>query len=219
MKFGKNIVTVFELPPEAPPAVAEAKQKFDELATRWAALGDNLGDAEAEVEPAKVKDAEAIATAFEKNGSPPKDLSKHERDALAKVAGLRRVLKAAETSVDEAGNAMLGPIEAARTSWIGTLRPVVDEKHDRYQTAIAEARKALAELQTAKAAVNWLENFEVNEARAYRRTRSFLVKGPRALVEDHIGTQHDAAVLLELAARVGEPTGAERRAARHAGAA
>jgi hypothetical protein len=46
----------FEVPPHAPPAVAEAKAEFDAVATRWAALKGDLRDAKDALAQAKQDD-------------------------------------------------------------------------------------------------------------------------------------------------------------------
>jgi hypothetical protein len=215
VKQGSKVVTAFPIPDAAPPPVAEAYARFDQAAQKWATIGGELEEAEAGVEHARLEDAEAIAAQYEKDGSLPNDSAKHEREALARAGALRRLLDAAATTVDEAGNDLLGPIAEAREAWLAQLEAAKADALDAYQAGLADTCEALAEHQRLKAAVGWLERFDAGEARV-GRVRGVHARGPHAFVEDHLGGEHDVTKLLELASHVGEPSAAERRAARHA---
>jgi hypothetical protein len=118
------------------------------------------------VRAAKAKDQqEAVARTLAGAEVDEAALDKHERKAAAKLAVLRRALPAFEQAVDEAGNAMLGPIAEGVEGWASELDAEAAEAAARYEAALAEARAALDELGRARSAVEWLRDFDQGAAR------------------------------------------------------
>jgi hypothetical protein len=146
------------------------------------------------------------------------DVNAYEREARARLDALRRALPALEQALDEAGNAMLGPIAEAAESWAAERDAEAEEAAGRYEEALAEAGAALDELGRARSAALWLRDFHQGAA-ATGHAPGWLgkVAAPAVTVEDHVGRQFDARELLSLAARAsagGLQSLEERREAR-----
>lgn len=162
-----------------------------------------LEDAEQAVEQARAEDVQAAAAAFGKGG-PVKDADKRERAAVARVNALRTARRGAAQAVDDAGNARLAPIAAARDEWAAGLEAERAAAAARYDAAIAEARAALAALGKAESALSWLRNFDAARARVGQHP-SYHGKAQPVFAEDLRGVKHDARQLLELAAKATAP--------------
>jgi hypothetical protein len=187
--------------------VAAVQETFNDVANRYAALQGELEDALEAVERAKEADAQKAADAFLDGKPTPKVLDAQEREALAKVAGLRAALSAAAAAVDSAGNKLVRSIPAEREAWLGELRAKQAATTERYLAAVAEARAAFAELVPLHGAAAWLERFDAGQALA-GRDRGWHGRGQLRVDGEGFGPYRDEqnpAKLLELAAKVGAP--------------
>lgn len=212
---GVGVITAFALPPGAPAAVAAAQEEFNRVANKWAELQGDLEDAEAAVKTAQQADTEAVAAAISK-GEAVEDAAAREREALVKVRAYGGMLQGAELAADKAGNALLGPIEAAREDWAAQLEAERDEARTRYDEAVEEAQVALVALGKAQSALTWIRNYDAVLARAGEIV-SYHGKAEPFVSEDRFGRQEDPRQLLELAATATarlsrEEKRAERRA-------
>jgi hypothetical protein len=192
---GFGVIAAFRLPPGAPEAVAEAQERFEYVANRYAEHMGRIEDAQAAVDA-----REAVQAALE--GGDLSDVNAYEREARAKLDALRRALPALEQAADQAGNAMLGPIAEAAESWVTELDSEAAEDAARYEEALAEAGAALDELGRARSAALWLRDFDQGMA-ATGNDQGWhgKVAAPAVMVEDAVGRQFDARELLGLAAR------------------
>jgi hypothetical protein len=217
---GFGVIASFRLPPGAPEAVQEAQERYESVADRYAEHMGRIEDAEAAVEAAKAKDArEAVTAAME--GGDLSDVNVYEREARSRLDALRRALPALEQALDEAGNAMLGPIAEAAESWATEIDSEAEEAGTRYEEAVAEAGAALDELGRARSAAAWLRAFDAGQASGGHEGAGWhgKVAAPAVTVEDMVGRQFDARELLSLAARAsagGLQSLEERREQRHA---
>jgi len=186
------------LPPDAPEAVRAAQERYEHVASRYAEHVGRIEDAQAAEEAARAKDAqEAVQAAME--GGDISDVNRRERRAQAQLDALRRALPPVEQALDEAGDAMLEPIDAAAPSWAADLEHEAAQALARYQLAVEEALAALGEAERGYSAVDWLRAFHPAEA------RMGLAPGwhgkPMPLVaEDPWGNQEDPRELLGKAA-------------------
>jgi hypothetical protein len=161
---GVGVVADFRLPPGAPEEVVTAQERYEHVANRYAEHLGRIQDAEEELKAAQAKDAqEAVHAAMEGGGI--SNVNRYERDARARVDALRRALGPLEQAVDEAGNAMLGPIAGAAESWATGLEEEAEEELARYRSAVQEALAALEEAERAYSAVDFLRSFHPADAR------------------------------------------------------
>jgi hypothetical protein len=175
---GRGVVASFTIPPGAPPEVAEAQARFDQVAARWAERAGELTDAEAAVETAREKDRQAAVEAALAGKDLDGDLSKNESDALVKADALKRTLPALEQALDEAGNALAQAIAPVAERWAAGLEVERDEAAARYLAAVEEAQTALDELGKAESARVWLVDFDEGIARGRPDPRLAWQGGP-----------------------------------------
>lgn len=154
----------FRLPPGAPEAVAEAQERFEHVANRWAEHVGRIEDAEAAVEAAKAADhEEAVESALA--GEELGNVNERENKARAGLEALRRELPALEQAVDEARNEMLPLIDDAAEGWAARLAVEAEEAQARYRAAVEEALGALGEAERSYSAVDFLRAFQPADAR------------------------------------------------------
>jgi hypothetical protein len=208
---GFGVIAEFRLPPGAPEAVQEPQERFEHVAGRYAEHRGRIEDAERDVEAAKQLDAERSLEAATEGGDLG-NVNEYEREARAKLDVLRRALGPLEQAVDEAGNAMLGPVAGAAESWAAGLEEEAEEAVARYRSLVEEALSALEEAERFYSAVDFLRAFRPGDA------RMGLAPGwhgkPMPLVtEDAWGTQENPRELLAKAAAA-EPRYSRQAAAR-----
>jgi hypothetical protein len=194
-------IATFAIPPHAPPAVAEAKVKFDDIAARWANTKGELGDAVEALEAAKQADLRAIVNSA-RQGKDVKDPQANQRKAEALIADLRFLLKGLDQAVDKAGNRLAQAITTHRKQWLPRLADAETDAAERFDQAVIEARAALDELRPARGAVKWLNSFDPDLARMGQGTQ---FSGGRLRVRSNAGPlrgDHDPTALIDLAAKV-----------------
>jgi len=194
-------ITAYAIPPHAPPEVAEAKSKFDAIATSWADTKGELQDAVEALPAAKEADLRAIVTMAEQ-GKSVRDAQVHRRKAEVLITDLRVRLKGLDRATDEAGNRLAEAISQHRDQWLPRLAEAEADATVRFDEAITQARSALADLRPARGAVEWLQGFDAAQAQAGECAQ---FAGGRLRVQSRGGVLKgvfDPTLLLDLAARV-----------------
>jgi hypothetical protein len=162
--LSRDPIAAYAIPPEQPPAVAEAYDNFDRLGREWAATAGELDDLEAENVRVQADNIVARGEALAAGKKPPVDSSAQEAvidDKIAKVARQRAALAVA---LDLAGNELCRVIASAQAEWLERLDATGEEAAERYDAAIKEARAAAFELGRARSAAEWLRAFEPGPA-------------------------------------------------------
>ena len=162
-------IAAFNVPPHAPVAVAEANQKFTEVGDTWGSLLGEIDDARESARKAK-GDAKAAVTAAALAGKPSKvSIVGVEQEHLARVQELEEQAGAVASAVDEVGNDLAHAVAANRDEWLAELAKAEADATSRLVAALADARKALADLAPARGAVQWLQNFDADDATVGRQ--------------------------------------------------
>jgi hypothetical protein len=164
----KQPVAAFQIAPNAPRAVREAWQRFERVTDAWAETGGAIQDAEAEGRQV-VAEATRIATQEGKAGKPLPDLSAIQREQDERMATLRAQEEAQSQAVDELGNDLADEIHEHRSAYRRAQGQAEAKVHDTLQALLVQVRQALTELAQARAAVEWLDDFDAGEARVGRQ--------------------------------------------------
>jgi len=161
-------VAAFQIAPNAPRAVLEARQRFEQVADAWAATGGAIQDTEAERRQA-VAEATRTATAAAKAGKPLPDVSAVQREHDERMAALRAQQQAQSQAVDEVGNELGDAISEHRPAYLRANAQAKAKAADAVHALLAQLPGAITELAQATAAEKWLEAFDPDEARAGRQ--------------------------------------------------
>lgn len=194
-------VAAFTIAPVAPAPVADDKARFDQLGNEWGQTKGEIEDGERAIVVGQADDIRAAADAYAA-GKTPTDPNKREREAREKQTLRKAQLLALEQALDEAGNRMAVTIVQYRGEWYSALSEARDAATGHYDTAIREAQAALADLAPIRRAIEWLEQFDAEQARVGRQQQ---FSGGRLRVEDSRGQEHDPNELLTLAAEATTP--------------
>jgi hypothetical protein len=198
-------IASFDIAPIPPKAVAEAAKRFDDVATKWAALVGDAEDATAAIEAAKAKDIADAAEALVA-GDDVADPTLHEREARQRLAVIEAALPSLRVAVDRAGNDLAAVIDANREAWLEKIDAQEEKTAARYAAAVTEAQAALAALKPLRGAIEWLENFDTREATMGYQPQ---FAGGRVVVKVRSGLfrgDHAADELLRFAAQATEST-------------
>lgn len=158
-------VAAFSIAPSPrPDAVDEAYADFERLGTRYGELIGELDDAKAELVQA---DRDAIRNAADAltAGREPKDIDKARDKVEARIIELGRKITAAEIAVDEAGNRLAEAIGKHRAEWLEKLAASEEQATRDLGDALLAARRALQVLGPARRAREWVQKFDVGQAR------------------------------------------------------
>jgi hypothetical protein len=185
--------------------VAEALAAFDALGERWGQTKGDLDDARGAIKEAEAEDIKAGADVYAA-GKTPRDLSKREDAARAKVETLESQLAALSVAVDQAGDALAQAIAEHRDEWAETQAEVEEEAAFSFARKMEEAQAALSELRAARGGIEYLRNFDVKEAIVGRQPQ---FSGGKIIVEAEgfgpLRGEHRPEDLLTLAAKAAEP--------------
>lgn len=149
----------FTVPDDCPPSVAKADRRYRDLVDQLAKHREEHREATEAIEKGHQLDVKAMATAMRGEGEQPSDEGEHERAAREKAESVARQLEAAEVAVDEAGDAVVEAIDAAKASWLDDLRSETAAAEGVYAEAIAQARQAIENLGSKRHVVQWLAEF------------------------------------------------------------
>lgn len=213
----KMPIAAYEIAPYPPKEVAAEKASFDALGDEWGRLRGELDDAKEAAVQAKRNAVRDGADAY-KAGKEPPDVAKIVREYEEKIDALGGRLNALSVAVDEQGNALAASIAANGDAWVALLRQQRDEGAARYDAAIADAKRALADFAPLDRACEWVAGFEAGPATV---GRVFQFTGGRVQIPNDVmrgGEALDPRKLLEQAARATAPVVApQARSSREAG--
>jgi hypothetical protein len=164
----RHPVAAFQIAPNAPRAVLEAWQRFEQVADAWGESRGTIQDAEAEGRQA-VAEATRAATAAAKAGKPVPDVFAVQREQDERMAALRAQAQVQSDALDEVGNELAEAIHEHRTAYRRAQIQREAKARDALAALLAQVREALTDFAQARAAIEWLDAFDAGEARVGRQ--------------------------------------------------